>query len=332
MKIGLIADSHFRSTKNIFDRLEMCKKSMLWAYQVFEEEKVDIIVNLGDVYDSSVTSAETIQAVSEVYKQHPKIHEYVVPGNHDSFNYNNSVVSHLSLHKNVTVINEPMKIDNLSFLPFRKTEDITGELLKELSNDFLFSHVDINKSTTGSGFRLPGINSEDLLDNFSYVFNGHIHHREILSQTVINVGSLTCHSFSDKPNSFPGLSIFDTETKTIRDFENPFSFIFTTIKSSNEEDLIKQLDSHRKRENRTILRVIVPTQIVSFAKEVLNMRKFMHTRVLSSKINQTETSQENRENIYQINIDEEFINFLETIDKETLKGTIEQYRKEVIEI
>lgn len=332
MKIGIIADIHFKASKNIFDRLEMCRQSLLWAYQQFEKEDVDCIVNLGDVYDSSVVSAETIQVVSAVYKQHPFIKEYVIAGNHDSFNYLNTVVSHLSIHHNVEVITEPMKVSEFSFLPFRKTKDVTEDLLKSLSNKMLFSHIDINKSTSGSGFRLPGVEPELLSENFEHVFNGHIHHGEMINQNVSNVGSLVCHSFSDRPLSTPGLTIYDTDSKTVRIIENPFTYFFETVKGNSEVEVMNKLKKIQSREQRTILRVIVPVHLRDFAKELLLTKNFVNTRVLTAATEKTEVDSINKQSINQIDLRKEFNEFLTTsVDKKTLKGTVEQYRREALD-
>lgn len=332
MKIGIIADIHFKASKNIFDRLEMCKQSLLWAYQQFEKENVDLIVNLGDVYDSSVVSAETIQTVSNIFKVHPDIHEIVVAGNHDSFNYLNTVVSHLSIHSDVEVITEPEKSLGLSFLPYRKTKDITEDLLKELSNDVLFSHIDINKSTSGSGFRLPGVDPELLSKCFGHVFNGHIHHGELINQNVSNVGSLVCHSFSDRPMSSPGITIYDTESKTSKHIENPFTYFFETIKGNSETEIMNKLKKIQSREQRTILRVVVPVQLREFAKEILLTKNFVSTRVLAATVERTEVNSINKQAINQIDLKKEFNEFLTTsVDKKTLKGTVKQYKQEALD-
>lgn len=332
MKIGIIADIHFKASKNIFDRLEMCRQSLLWAYQQFEKENVDYIVNLGDVYDSSVVSAETIQTVSEVYKQHPDIKEFAVAGNHDSFNYLNTVVSHLAIHNDVEVITEPKKISEFSFLPFRKTKDVTEDLLKELSNEVLFSHIDINKSTSGSGFRLPGVEPEALSENFEHVFNGHIHHGEMINQVVSNIGSLVCHSFSDRPQSTPGAVIYDTASETAKHIENPFTYFFETVKGNSEVEVMNKLKKIQSREQRTILRVVVPVHLRDFAKELLLTKNFVNTRVLTAATEKTEVDSINKQSINQINLRKEFNEFLTTsVDKKTLKGTVEQYRREALD-
>lgn len=333
MKIGILADIHFKASKNIFDRLEMCKQSLIWAYQQFEKENVDLIVNLGDVYDSSVVSAETIQTVSEVYGEHPDIHEIVVSGNHDSFNYLNTVVSHLNIHNNVEVVTKPQKTLGLSFLPYRKIKDITEDLIKELSNDILFSHIDINKSTSGSGFRLPGVEPDLLSDNFEHVFNGHIHHGEMITQNVSNVGSLVCHSFSDRHLANPGITIYDTESKTSKLIENPFTYFFETVKGSTEVELMNKLREIQTREQRTILRVIVPVHLRDFTKDLLLTKKFVNTRVLTAASEKTDVNDSiNKQAINQIDLKKEFNEFLTTsVDKKSLKGTVEQYRREALD-
>lgn len=333
MKIGILADIHFKASKNIFDRLEMCKQSLLWAYQQFEKENVDLIVNLGDVYDSSVVSAETIQTVSEVYRVHPDIHEIVVSGNHDSFNYLNTVVSHLAIHNDVEVFTEPEKRLGFSVLSYRKTKDVTEDLLKELSNDVLFSHIDINKSTSGTGFRLPGVEPELLSNCFGNVFNGHIHHGEMITQTVSNVGSLVCHSFSDRPESRLGITIFDTDSKTSKLIENPHTYYFETVKGSTEVEVMNKLKKTQARGQRTILRVIVPVHLRDFARDLLLTKKFVNTRVLTAASEKTEVNDSiNKQSINQIDLKKEFDEFLTTsVDQKSLKGTTEQYKREVLD-
>ena len=77
-KIGIYSDVHISHNSSIMPtflddgiyttRLDMCKKSIEWMYELFENKKVDIVVNCGDMYNSHSVSSDEIHNLVHIVK------------------------------------------------------------------------------------------------------------------------------------------------------------------------------------------------------------------------------------------------------------------------
>ena len=104
-KIGIYSDVHISHNSSIMPaflndgiystRLDMCKKSIEWMYETFANNKVDIIVNCGDMYNSHSVSSDEIHAlvhtINDIYQPYEVLSwspslDITIPGNHDKFN------------------------------------------------------------------------------------------------------------------------------------------------------------------------------------------------------------------------------------------------------
>jgi len=259
-------------------RLKMIIDTFKWMYDTFNDEKVDLIINAGDLFNSHTIKAEEITAISEAFTYSKKIPELHILGNHEIYDTNNNFYSTALLNNFpfITVYDQPTKLNELpiSLLPYRKAELIDQKLLESLSNDILVSHIDINGSFLKTNTKVDfGTNTEILTNNFNLVMNGHFHIGEFIktnNNKIYNFGSLTSLSFSDGDSYIPGVCIYNTNTKKLYHLNNPYAILFRKLEINNIEDLNKKIKQISLNNYKYIFRITTPFNL---REEVLNIIK-----------------------------------------------------------
>lgn len=288
MKILIYTDVHCSRTSSILPvytknsvyttRLDMIIKSFKWMYSVAKKEDVDLIVNLGDLFDKNIVKSEELTAISECYKISPGIQEYHIVGNHELLDEDKKfyATSILNNYPFIKIFDEPVRFDDhFSMLPYMNPDDITFDLLKSIKNDILFSHIDIMGSSIRTGYDLTcGVDPEFLAMNFDIVFNGHIHKHGLvhnsISRIILNVGSMTSISFADSNTYIPGVLIVDTHNSKLYKFiENPECILFRKFRILSVEDLIKTLNGI-DRKFKYVLSIECPYEIRNDIKSYLD--------------------------------------------------------------
>lgn len=312
-------------------RLNMIVESFKWMYELFERHGVDMIVNLGDLFDSHVVRSEEITAISEAYTYSRGVPEIHIIGNHDTLDVSRKFYS-TSLLNNVPFIDvysEPCKIDDtFSVIPYMKSESVTPEMLKDLSNKVLLSHLDIKGSHLRPDYVMDsGVDSELLAMNFDVSLNGHLHTAETIHTTehmVINVGSFSSNSFSDSNTYIPGVCILDTDTYQLVRYNNPHAILFRRMVASSLDDLMKKLcklDSGY----RYILRVTVPYHIKDDVAELLSqIEEIVIYRVVADIHSSHMTEKKVVNSSTEKSIEQEFLEFLKK-NPELAKYPISEY-------
>ena len=259
MKVQIYTDLHCSYTSSILPlysgesskfttRLEMIVNTGRWLSDLAKKENVDLIINGGDTFDSIIVKAEELVAISEFFKCFEEVScdHYVLVGNHEKVNENFNGSEIFSGFKSVHVVDKPKKItDEISLLPYMQEDLITHDLLKTIRGKLLVSHIDIQGSCLRDSYILDsGVNPEMLAEYFEFVANGHLHTAEKLKTTqneVWNIGGVSSISFVDNQEYIPSCVIFDTETKTFKRYENPYSILFRKISIDTVKDLLLEL-------------------------------------------------------------------------------------------
>lgn len=248
MNILVYADPHFCSYSSIIRkqgekyslRLENLIQSINWVHDLAKNKKCDMIVCLGDFFDSNTLDAQELSALSRINFE-IGIPMYFLVGNHElstkesRFNSANA----FRLNNHINIINTPLirtagEDVNLCFLPYCFENEI------KLSNisifDFiptstyksiLFSHNDILGYNYGQFVSKTGIDVNEIEKYFHLCFNGHLHNEGKVSDKIINVGNLTGLNFSEDATKYDHSAyILNTILMTYEKFENPFAFNF----------------------------------------------------------------------------------------------------------
>lgn len=348
MRILLYSDLHISRTSSILPMLSDSKytyrQQMIintgeWLAQIASNEKPDLIINLGDTFDQHTITGYDVDVASKFFgcfkinNTVRNIPHLILVGNHEMVNQNFNAIQILNNIEGITVIKEPVTISadsygdcniKLAFLPYCDFTDI----LSYPEGDFLFSHQDIQGSTIRGDFKLPDGIKLDSLKKYKLVFNGHIHKSGIFGN-VVNVGSVTTHSFSDDNESVPQAYIFNTDTLNLDTFKNKYCPLFRKIEVTSVQDLqnyINNLDDYYKY----VLNVVCPFEIKDEIKKIL---KDSTSKIINSRLN-VKVRKDNKINLEEeqnqiidlqsnIDIEKTFLDFLQTID---LKYPLDTYK------
>jgi DNA repair exonuclease SbcCD nuclease subunit len=167
--------------------------------QALNPEAAKLHVCLGDLYDRTKVSFETIYFVAEAYRRiaevHPEVQFYILAGNHD-LSHDMTQISALQLFQkmalgpNVNVITEPELIGEdmlaVPWSPWKTAAQVVGGFGERAVT--AFGHWDLD----GNGPNL--IPTKALVQlGVKRVYNGHVHLPRVLERDgieIINVGSL----------------------------------------------------------------------------------------------------------------------------------------------
>ena len=349
MKILMYSDIHISKTSSILPlsyndsskytyRQQMIIDTGKYLADLADEYNVDLIINLGDTFDQHTVTSYDIDTASEFFKAFRLVNKphLVLVGNHEMINSNFNAIQLLNNISNITVISEPATVNTcmlntgtdepsieLAFLPYCNYTDI----LEYPKGKYLFSHLDIQGAVVRGDITLAeGVDMKTIGSKYDLVFNGHIH-KPSICKNIINVGSVTTHSFADDNASVPQCYIFDTTTLDLKTFKPTICPLFRKISVANTTeltDILSTLDFNYnyilnckcKFEDKEQVK-----QVFTDVSNVLNYR-------LSVDVSKTNTDDDTHklEGILQkstLDIKQAFKEFLSTVD---LKYPIDMYK------
>lgn len=333
MKLFLYSDLHISRTSSILPsssdtrytyRQQMIINTGKYLANIIDQEKPDMIINLGDTFDQHTITSYDVDVASEFFKcfRMFNIPHLVLVGNHEMVNQDFNAIKILGNINNITVISEPCSVntnviipnlDNveLAFLPYCDYRDVE-ELPK---GKFLFSHQDIQGSIIRGNFAMPNGLTNEQLKQYQLVFNGHIHKSSIVNN-VVNVGSVTTHSFSDDENSVPQCYVFDTETLDLKTFKPTVCPLFRKFDIENSLDELKIYINNLDNNYKYLIHCVCPFEIKEDVKQYMEEEpKILNSR-LNVKIAKTLEEEKVETVNLQSNIDitQTFKEFLESTD------------------
>lgn len=236
MKIGIVSDLHL-GHRNV--KIETFKNTILKL-----QNKVDLIVDCGDLTDSNKVDAIQLTELYRIFKDINKPY-YIIRGNHDSLD-SKTIAKLLELNSNIFVAEKISKVSynniDLLLIPYTNNINETFKTLKEKEyfGDFAFSHLNI----TDNNFSDIKIKSESVQQLFYYSdfwINGHIHTPESYNfgfGRIENIGSISSLTYGDE--HIPNYGILDTETKSIERYQITNCIIHKTCNTDFDFDLFQK--------------------------------------------------------------------------------------------
>ncbi|MEG0290427.1 MAG: exonuclease SbcCD subunit D [Erysipelotrichaceae bacterium] len=233
MKLLHTSDWHLGICLHRYSLIEDQRIMILQLADIIREQKVDVMMISGDIFDNAIASQEAISLFDEamdLFCNTLKIKVMICAGNHDSsvrLQVNHSLLAHHGLYIKGKLDEkiEPIVIDDCEFyaIPFvhRKTIDfITDEtsssyedafkhlidLLKKQFNPnkkhILLAHTFVMNAQICDSDRYVMVGgsdgiSKDVFSGFDYVALGHLHRPQKLSDTIVYSGSPLAYSFSE---------------------------------------------------------------------------------------------------------------------------------------
>ncbi|WP_340689762.1 exonuclease subunit SbcD [Hydrogenobacter thermophilus] len=237
MRLLHISDLHAGKTLGRTNRNEDLHYALEQVISICREEKVDVLLIAGDIYDKSNPDHESHNLIMDFLTRiHTMgIHTVLIAGNHDSYDLIKSY-KNLGRVANIHAFDRPcknpkdciIKLGNITIacLPYPSERVIThieehtqrsytekvANYLKALAKEVedaqqsvLLAHIMIEKAKVSGTERQASIGEfyaikpEHIPKEFNYVALGHVHrHQQIISSRIYYSGSLYQIDFSEK--------------------------------------------------------------------------------------------------------------------------------------
>lgn len=226
MRLLHIADLH--AGKRIYDRISR-KEDLLYALEqiksICREEKVDVLLVAGDIFDRKAPDFESQHIIMEFFIElcTSGVHIVAIAGNHDSYDFM-KVQKNLRKLTSIHIFDRPvhslsdavLQIDNLKIacLPYpdervltnlneerhrdyaQKVADYMRALAKQVEDAryrILLAHIMVdNARVAGSELRssispMYAVKAESIPEEFQYVALGHVHRNQRIEGVVPKV-------------------------------------------------------------------------------------------------------------------------------------------------
>jgi DNA repair exonuclease SbcCD nuclease subunit len=213
----IIGDAHLKVSN-----LDNGRKFLRWLQEVVETKKPDTVVCLGDFFDGhSVLRAEIMAEYRKFIdfaccdKKLPYFH---VLGNHEFYRPNDSTYHALQalkgVYPNFTVIDSPVDIDNLTFVPYCPLATSFPTKTQEI----VFAHQSFVGADFTHGYRpVEGVGADTV--DAEKIISGHIHRRQDVGK-VFFPGSPFAQGVDDADQN-KGVFLFDPATYALEFVESP---------------------------------------------------------------------------------------------------------------
>ena len=271
MKILHTSDWHLGNIFKGRNRITEHKQFFEWLLNIIEEEKIDILIVAGDIFDTSNPPNYALKMyhnfLANISKTNLK-YTFIIAGNHDS-------VSTLEVSKeilksfNINIVakeGEIEVVDNIAFcaVPYLRENVLKAKSLEisEFENEIQESitkyyenmyqqakklnpkrivaigHLSVSGAITTDSEREIYVGklkslSKDIFKKFDYVALGHIHKPQIISDNIRYSGSIIPFSFSETDTK--KVFIIDSETMEIAEKVIPRFKNLVRLRGSLEE-------------------------------------------------------------------------------------------------
>lgn len=350
MKIGVITDTHFgcRNDSEVFYEAFNNFYSKTF-FPTLEQENVEYVFHLGDLYDrrryiNFKTATETEKSFLNPLSERYGDKVIILSGNHDIYYRDVNEINSLDIllaKYPFKVLHDPVEMtfgsSNILFLPWicKSNEERTFKLLENPTATIAMGHLELAGYEMYAGITQEHGMSSDLFKNFKTVYSGHYHHKSTKGN-ITYLGASCEYNWSDY-NDPRGFHIFDTETKQMKFYENPYT-MFSILYYDDEKGLI---DTRNVTNKYVKIVVMNKTDRLKFEKylEGVYAQKPIDVVIIEETIipDTPETKEEETEEIGEIKGTVTLIN--ETVDglktnlpKEGIKDRMYQLYNEAIAI
>lgn len=254
MKIAILGDTHFGARNDSLSFHAFFEKFYISFFKSLEENNIDTIIQLGDLWDRrKYVNFQTLSEsrkyfFDELKKRNLKM--ITILGNHDvSFKNTlevNSSTLLLQEYTNITIIASPttIKIDDtlISMIPWICADNYLDSM-NEINNtraEICMGHLEIAGFEMYRGHASEGGLSPESFKKFDTVFSGHYHHRSTKGN-ITYLGTpyeLTWQDYADAK----GFHLFDTDTRELTFIQNPYT-MFVRLEYDDKDKEPVDLDT-----------------------------------------------------------------------------------------
>lgn len=295
MKILLVGDAHFCKRSSIINkfgtkypaRLENQLQTFGWIKEQALKNNCEMVIGLGDLFDSSQLSDVEITAAKEL--PFAELPTYLIVGNHEASSQDLTFNSTKVLEApNRKIISEPYSffVDNteICLLPYIVESDrkpLAEYFPASTSQRVILSHNDIKGISYGPVISAAGFEVSDIEANCDLYINAHIHNGQRITDKIYNIGNITGHNFSEDALRYSHkIIILDTNDLSLTYVENPYAYNFYKLQIDCESD-IYCLDQLK---NNAVLSIKCEQSLVEAVKQKLStLNNIAESRLIITK-------------------------------------------------
>lgn len=295
MKILLFGDSHFCKRSSIINkfgtkypvRLENQIQTFNWIKEQALKNNCEMVIGLGDLFDSSQLSDVEITAAKEL--PFAELPTYLIVGNHEASSQDLAFSSTKVLEApNRKVISEPVSffVDNteICLLPYVVESDrksLVDYFPARMYQRVILSHNDIKGISYGPVISATGFEVPDIEANCDLYINAHIHNGQQITDKIYNIGNITGQNFSEDASKYShSIIILDTKDLSVTHIENPYAYNFYKLQIDNESDLV----CLNNLKNHAVLSIKCEQSLVEAVKQKINtLDNVVESRLIITK-------------------------------------------------
>jgi DNA repair exonuclease SbcCD nuclease subunit len=215
MRVLFIGDPHLK-----INRFDLALRFLSWLNKLIEEQKPDLVVNLGDTFDTNCVVRSEVMTEFMNHVNHTlalDIPYVYLLGNHDLYkigDYKYHALKHLvGKIPNLHIVDAIQDLFGMTFVPYQHD----NSQFPSTTLPIVVAHQTFTGADYGAIREAAGVDPGRLLD-CEIVISGHIHTRQRLvgedgGCDVLYVGSPFSQSASDV-DQVKGITLFDTATYT----------------------------------------------------------------------------------------------------------------------
>lgn len=297
MKILLFGDAHCCKRSSIINkfgtkypvRLENQIQTFSWIREQAIQNSCDMVIGLGDLFDSSQLSDVEITAAKEL--PFAELPTYLLVGNHEAssqdLTFSSTKVLEADNHYIVSepctlFIDTPEETTEICFLPYvvESERKLIAEYFPRETNctRIILSHNDIKGISYGPVTSVTGFEISDIENNCDLYINAHIHNGQQITDKIYNIGNITGQNFSEDAFKYKhSIVILDTKTLQLEFIENPYAYNFYKIQIDAETDL-SVLDTLK---NQAVVSIKCESALVDKTKQKLQE---LQEQIIESRI------------------------------------------------
>jgi len=221
-KAACFTDIHFGKSGNSEKHNKDCIRYIDWFVENVKAEKCDAIIFLGDWFDNRVmirndTNDYSTQAINKLVECNLPI--YWIVGNHDMFYRDNRSVNWITVlesYEQINVINEPVTISGVGFVPWLVGAEFT--IPPNMEAKYIFGHFEFPTFLVNEMIEMQDYGKGILADHFDQsgldgVFAGHFHKRQIKLNSsdipITYIGNAFPHNFNDANDTERGMMVLE---------------------------------------------------------------------------------------------------------------------------
>lgn len=288
IKVAVCGDIHWSTYSSIVrkrgrkysKRLENLIKSVNWFEKLSKDSGCSEEIFLGDTFDRPDLSAEEMTALQDIKWNKSKKHFLI--GNHES-NISTLEYSSTKFFESIDadVIQTPTlySITNtidFHFIPYIKTDNllsVKSYIDDESKKNVFFAHQDLAGVQYGKFVSQTGFSIDDIVENSTLFFDGHLHNEQIINDKIFLVGILSGQNFNEDAFKYEHLvyilTINNDDSIEVESFINPEAFNFYKIRVENEADICRLGDL----KNHAVVSVVCEDSLVSTVNKALRNNK-----------------------------------------------------------